>query len=100
MLRTSDTSNTPALIASEGPTGIENSVAYNAQLDLGNQALQAGPNAGTLVRAGEAAGRATADRVGDARPLLVTEHQAVHVESLPLPQPAGASRAARSLRAP
>jgi hypothetical protein len=45
-----DASGPPALVATEGPTGVESSVAYDQQLELGTQTVDAGPNAGTLLR--------------------------------------------------
>lgn len=45
-----------AFVASEGPSGVENSLAYDELIDLGSQAVGAGPNAGTLVRVTNAGG--------------------------------------------
>ncbi len=45
-----------ALVASEGPTGIENGLSYDTLIDLGSQTVAAGPNAGTLVRINNAGG--------------------------------------------
>lgn len=48
---TDDDSGGPAnFVASEGASGVENAVAYDATLDLGSLAVGAGPNAGTLLR--------------------------------------------------
>jgi hypothetical protein len=51
-----DASGPPALVATEGPTGVENSVAYDQQLELGAQTVDAGPNAGTRLRINNAGG--------------------------------------------
>ncbi len=51
-----DASGSPALVATEGPSGVENGLAYDALIDLGTQALAAGPTAGTLVRITNAGG--------------------------------------------
>ncbi|MEO6710717.1 MAG: M12 family metallo-peptidase, partial [Planctomycetota bacterium] len=51
-----DSSAAAALIASEGPTGVENAVAYDTLLNLGTQTVGAGPNAGTLLRISNAGG--------------------------------------------
>ncbi len=74
------------LYASEGPTGVENPLAYNAQLDLGSEIVGAGPNAGTLVRIENIGGSPLA--LG--APRLTGPHPndfAVEIESAPLPAP-------------
>ncbi len=51
-----DATPAAALVASEGPTGIENGLSYDTLIDLGTQTVAAGPNAGTLVRINNAGG--------------------------------------------
>jgi hypothetical protein len=55
-----DASGPPALVATEGPTGVESSVAYDQQLELGTQTVDAGPNAGTRLRIENAGGSSRA----------------------------------------
>lgn len=45
-----DGSPSSFLHGSEGATGIENNLVYNSTVDLGSQTVNAGPNAGTLIR--------------------------------------------------
>jgi hypothetical protein len=45
-----------ALVVTQGATGTENALAYDALVDLGSQVVAGGPNAGTLVRATNAGG--------------------------------------------
>lgn len=40
----------PFLLVTEGPTGVENTLAHEDTLDLGSQTVGAGPNAGTRLR--------------------------------------------------
>jgi len=51
-----DATGTPAFVATEGATGVENALAYDALVLLGSQTVGAGPNAGTLVRVANAGG--------------------------------------------
>lgn len=54
---TDDDSGGPAsFVATEGATGVENSVAHNSTLDVGPLPVGLGPNAGTLVRVTNAGG--------------------------------------------
>ena len=59
MTITDDDALGPAVFeASEGPTGVENPLAYDELVDLGPQGVGDGPNAGTLVRVTNAGGAA------------------------------------------
>ncbi len=51
-----DATGAPAFVATEGVTGVENALAYDALVSLGSQTVGAGPNAGTLVRVANAGG--------------------------------------------
>ena len=53
-----DATAASALVATEGPNGIENGLAYDTLIDLGSQTVGAGSNAGTLVRITNAGGSA------------------------------------------
>jgi hypothetical protein len=45
-----DSSGPSGFLATQGATGVENTLADNQLVDLGTQTVAAGPNAGTLVR--------------------------------------------------
>lgn len=77
-----------AFVASEGTTGVENSLSYDELIDLGSQTLGAGPNAGTHVRVTNAGGSAMA--LGAPR-LTGTNADdfVVEVELAPLPAQGG-----------
>jgi len=51
-----DSTGDPALLASEGSSGIENPLSYDELIDLGTRGVGAGPNAGTLLRVLSAGG--------------------------------------------
>jgi len=55
-IRDDDTPGVAALVASEGPSGVESSLSYDELIDLGSQTVGAGPNAGTRVRVTNAGG--------------------------------------------
>jgi len=81
-----DASGNAALVATEGPSGIENGLAYNTLIDLGSQTVGAGSNAGTLVRITNAGGSAMdlgAPRLSGTHP----NDFDVVVESAPLTAP-------------
>ncbi len=81
-----DASGIGFLYASEGPSGVENPLTYNALVDLGTEIVKAGPNPGTLVRIANIGGSA----LGLGAPRLTGQHPndfAVEIESAPLPPP-------------
>ncbi|MBI5433773.1 MAG: zinc-dependent metalloprotease [Planctomycetes bacterium] len=78
-----------ALVASEGPNGTENGLAYDELVSLGTQTVGAGPNAGTRLRVANAGGSPMAL----AAPRVTGSHPndfAVEIELAPLPPPPGA----------
>jgi hypothetical protein len=83
-----DTPASAALIATEGPTGVENPLAYDQLVDLGSQTVGAGPNTGTRVRISNAGGSPMdlgAPRLAGTNP----NDFSVTVESAPLAPPPG-----------
>ena len=83
-----DASGPAALVATQGPTGIENPVAYDQQIELGTQTVNAGPNGGTLLRIANAGGAAMhlgAPELAGANP----NDFAVEIQSAPMPPPPG-----------
>jgi hypothetical protein len=93
-----DATGPAALVATQGPTGIENSVAYDQQIELGSQTVGAGPNAGTLLRIANAGGAAMhlgAPEVSGTNP----NDFAVEVQSAPMPPPGGGSGSSEADRA-
>ena len=81
-----DATGPPALVATEGPTGVENTVAYDQLLELGTQTVDAGPNAGTRVRIQNAGGSAMALGAPELSGTNPNDF-AVEVEVAPMPPP-------------
>jgi hypothetical protein len=87
-----DASGSSALVASEGPTGVENPLAYDALIDLGSQSVGAGPNAGTRVRISNVGGSPMSLGAPSLTGTNVNDF-AVEVEVAPLPPPNAGSGA-------
>jgi len=86
-----------AFLASEGPNGVENPLAYDEVVDLGTQTVGAGPNAGTRIRIANAGGTAMGlgtPRVVSLNPLDPDDVEiydfSVEVELAPMPPPGAA----------